>query len=203
MKPLPYPLIDPWLDGKPPPSLLVVPMEKQPPKGATLFGEDPTAGWMFSQSTVEWCMPFVAPFQPGDIVALTDGRWCRSLDGKLWREDYFDDMYNSIGEFPSRPTVFWQPASTMPPELARATVRILEVLRPKQVQDITEDECYAFGLQDIDRGCKGAGCVAGEIIEVYESIKEVLQCEWDRWWPNYPWDNKPWAWMLRAERTEA
>lgn len=89
----------------------------------------------------------------------------------------------------------WRSPVTMPREAARIFLKVNNV-RAERLQDITEDDCFAEGinLDDIysDREC---GCPTPR--DVYGFMWNSLNAK-----KGYPYAANPWVWAVEFERTE-
>ncbi|MGJ5994163.1 hypothetical protein ACSBR8_03035 [Pseudomonas aeruginosa] len=107
-------------------------------------------------------------------------------------------VYRSDGEMPnvqwhhvgdSQP-VRWTPSIHMPRRASRILLEITAV-RVERLQDITEDQAIAEGIDTHPMGFYGNGCITagGAFLELWESING-----YGRWAAN------PWVWVVEFRR---
>lgn len=128
------------------------------------------------------------PWQPGDVLAGREA-WSRRLDVDpaedpekarqyvLYRADgegQFDDAWHP---YMSQ----WRPASAMPRWAVRHWLRVVAVMPPCRVRQLSHKEMEATG-------CKLFGC-------------QGFVGQWDRRFRRYPWESA-WCWRVKVERSE-
>ena len=98
----------------------------------------------------------------------------------------------------------WRPSIHMPYWACRLK-RNVKRTWVERVRDISEEDCYAEGAKDTDRGCLGAYVFAGEIAESYESIHDVFRSLWDSIYAKdgFGWSENPWVFGCEFERRAA
>ena len=104
------------------------------------------------------CMPFYAPYQPGDILYVRE-TWAESADGYVYRADNPDS--DGWG---------WRPSIHMPREAARIFLRVTDV-RVERLRDITEEQAQAEGLY--------RGWALTETSSVASTAKQAFMWVWD------------------------
>lgn len=85
----------------------------------------------------------------------------------------------------------WHPSIFMPRWASRIQRKIISV-RPERLQDITEAEAKAEG---VDPALAGTDC--GEPLKTYRTGFVYL---WNRINPEHPWSINPWIWRIEFER---
>jgi hypothetical protein len=92
----------------------------------------------------------------------------------------------------------WRPSIHMPRWASRIDLRVKSV-RIERVQDITEDDVKAEGMESFRDYCMG-------ISDFDETLtnRELFKIVWDSINANggYGWDANPWAWAIEFERVE-
>jgi len=84
--------------------------------------------------------------------------------------------------------VKWRPSIHMPRVVSRLTQTLLEV-RVERLQDITEDDCKAEG---VDTLVEGGIVECGRRKTVYRELWDHLNAK-----RGFPWDSNPYVWVLK------
>lgn len=90
--------------------------------------------------------------------------------------------------------VRWRPSIFMPRWASRITLEITTSVRVERLNDISDADCFAEGIQSvIDAvGRKGDGSARGEFRALWDSIN-AKKC---------PWASNPWVWVVEFRRIE-
>ncbi|MED8000908.1 hypothetical protein [Pseudomonas aeruginosa] len=140
--------------------------------------------WDESGNMVDWTpdrpatpireLPFGSGYYSGHAIYAADGpmEWAGDDDG--------------VGE----PRSAWKPSIHMPRAISRILLEITAV-RVERLQDITEDQAIAEGIDTHPMGFYGNGCITagGAFLELWESINGD-----GRWAAN------PWVWVVEFRR---
>ncbi|HBO1777891.1 hypothetical protein [Pseudomonas aeruginosa] len=140
--------------------------------------------WDESGNMVDWTpdrpatpireLPFGSGYYSGHAIYAADGpmEWAGDDDGG--------------GE----PRSAWKPSIHMPRAISRILLEITAV-RVERLQDITEDQAIAEGIDTHPMGFYGNGCITagGAFLELWESINGD-----GRWAAN------PWVWVVEFRR---
>ena len=114
---------------------------------------------------------------------------------------------NGFVSFPDEPRLFeyastkgWRPSIHMPRWASRLTLRVTDV-RVQRVQDISEEDAIAEGVERVGDRYKGYMQVFGEDYcpatakTAFSQLWEVLNAK-----RGYGWDANPWVWAISFER---
>ena len=111
------------------------------------------------------------------LAFRADGEEFEDADGGLWEPK-------------------WQPSSQMPKELARIWLEITDI-RVERLQDISEEDCLAEGVNRIDHGREGNFYSAfrneqhpKNWIDPDDAFREL----WESMYSG--WDANPWVWAI-------
>lgn len=132
--------------------------------------------------------------RPGDVLWVRE-TWQKVVDFPSGEEKFiYREYYRSRGS-PAADAWKWRPSIHMPREAARLFLKV-KAVRVERLQEITEDDCFAEGinLDDIysDREC---GCPTPR--DVYGFMWNSLNAK-----KGYPYAANPWVWAVEFERTE-
>ncbi|HBO6815976.1 TPA: hypothetical protein L4857_005820 [Pseudomonas aeruginosa] len=140
--------------------------------------------WDESGNMVDWTpdrpatpireLPFGSGYYSGHAIYAADGpmEWAGDDDGG--------------GE----PRSAWKPSIHMPRAISRILLEITAV-RVERLQDITEDQAIAEGIDTHPMGFYGNGCITagGAFLELWESING-----------DGSWAANPWVWVIEFRR---
>ena len=157
----------------------VRPFEKQPPPCIRHLTRSESGAWVFDweASTIHAAVGHIlskepeyhAPHQPGDVLAVAEEWWERSIQGlkrRRWEE--------------STPVIN-QPAETMPPELARHHLTITAV-QPVQVTKLTIQQLATIGYSQ----------------KLSPAARYKFATYWNATY-SLPFEKEPWAWLYSVK----
>lgn len=151
-------------------------------------------------------------YQPGDICYVKEGlRFDPRAHGAIYAADnerVWEPAHPEGSKLTRLPFLWrWQrdclPSRYMPRAAARMWLKVMGV-RAQQVQEITEADVLAEGIERVEREdphlhrhfykIPGEDCL-GSYAYVYQ------EC-WDALNPKHPWESNPWVWVYDIMRTE-
>lgn len=170
------------------------------------------------------------PYLKANVTARDDGivdriypQW--QVRDRLWvRETFFDHGDNGDPSMPlderveyraepwdrqceDREAGPWTPSIHMPRKLSRLTLT-LSGIRPERLQDISEEDAVAEGIERSDEPgiarwpflgalhpIKGTPKVFATAVQAYRSLWDSLNAK-----RGYGWDANPWVWVLAFAR---
>ncbi len=148
------------------------------------------------------CMPFYAPYQPGDILYVRE-TWTTLVGSYLYKADQKPGMMH-----PGK----WRPSIHMPKEAARIFLRVKDV-RVEHLQEISElDILEKEGLSvEFPKPKPSYMSLAYTETRLKPAVRKAFADLWettikpaDR--PQYGWEANPWVWVIsfrRISREEA
>ncbi len=147
-----------------------------------------------------WTCPFGTP---GDRL------WVKETFAQLpgyieiaYRADFEKFTDDNCFRWPPK----WRPSIHMPRALSRITLEITDAY-PEQVQDITEKDAWAEGMEALDGSFNEAALCA--TAKRYDLCVEDSRCIYAHLWDSLyakrglGWDVNPWIWVVKFKRTEA
>ena len=152
-----------------------------------------------------WVFEIKPKYQPGDIL------WVRETWGHIAHPNYnqggYDEWFvykaSKQGELPE--DFKWRPSIHMPREAARIFLKVTNI-RVEKVQDITEDDVIAEGMNaGICQNCgknsypEPCGCEnpQPEYIGAFAYLWNIINKK-----RGYGWSKNPWVWVIEFERVE-
>lgn len=131
---------------------------------------------------------------------LGDRLWGRETfficqDGPIYRADFIGDhtkIAPNGGTFIE--SVKWKPSIFMPRSASRILLEITNV-RVERLQDITEEDAIAEGVEPVEWG-EDMGGMPGDFTSYVEGFKDVWQSI------NGPdsWEQNPWVWVIEFKK---
>lgn len=134
------------------------------------------------------CMPFYAPYQPGDILYVRE-TWTTLLGSYIYKADQKPGFKN-----PGK----WRPSIHMPREAVRIFLRVTDV-QVERLQKITPEQIDAEGCKEWAHSAK-----TGELLPSGPSWFKIA---WNKTIKPkdralYGWEANPWVWVIEFERCE-
>lgn len=134
---------------------------------------------------------------PGDRLWVAESYWYRDA-----MHDEF--LYEADGEKVNGQWNEWHPAEEMPMLSSRITIEITDV-RVERVQDITEKDSYAEGIDDVrvGRGMSeddlvnvmgGALIATSNDSPIIYKFRRLCDSIYDK--KGFDWDVNPWVWVI-------
>ena len=143
-----------------------------------------------------FCCPYGSP---GDLLWVRETHWI-SNSGERDENGHPLTAYRADSEMPSWMWggERWRPSIHMPRWASRLTLRVTDV-RVERVQDITEDDIRAEGLDGSHQMTDGHGIGMG-----YFDGRAWFRETWDviNAKRGHGWDANPWVWVVSFERAE-
>ena len=201
------------------------------------FTDDHASAMFLVAGDMGYTAPVKCPYgQPGGLIWVreTHRRWCPeeeprgynwrvryaadgalSVTGTIWDEgpQYMNPSDTGLDVEPSK----WRPSIHMPRWASRLNLRLTDV-RVERVQDITQDDVFAEGVQlpvhpesgrlllDISSRYAPVNYLPLRFGGRYEwSASDVAVAHFASIWDRinsargYPWANNPWVWVLGFE----
>ncbi len=92
----------------------------------------------------------------------------------------------------------WKPSIHMPRAASRLTLKVTDV-RIERVQDITEEQCWKEGVENIDGqfDIHQLSEMAKTFDGTFEDAKALFACLWDSIYQN--WKENPYVWVIEFE----
>lgn len=165
-----------------------------------------------------WGGQIKPPYQDGDILYVREtwayGAGKISKDNIIYKADRVNDISRMLADVEGR----WRASIHMPKEAARIFLRVTDV-RAERLQDITEDDVCAEGVERIINSCEYMDFVT-DPPELCYNVNPCKDCiinysypelfgkmVWDatikkRDLPRYGWEANPWVWCIEFERVE-
>lgn len=134
-----------------------------------------------------------SPYQVGDVLYVRE-----TFDPEYWPWQYKNgrsDLYKADYEMWKNKSDFslprWKPSIHMPKEAARIFLRVTKI-KPKQLQDITDKEARAEGVNPATNNSGIAH--QAMFMKIWDSTipKKDLK--------KYGWNANPWVWVIEFER---
>lgn len=166
-----------------------------------------------------WHYPPVAPMidikcpygQPGDALWVKE-TWLKCSDGYVYRTNHYGDtvLVAKNGNTFDK-SVKWKPSTYMPREAARIFLRVTDI-RVERLQDITEEDVIAEGIDVFNNPCAAFGShgkyydysqkhrthtVADKLLN---TAKESYKTLWESINGEGSWDANPWVWVIKFKR---
>ncbi|MCH8851123.1 MAG: hypothetical protein IID41_00560 [Planctomycetes bacterium] len=146
----------------------------------------------------------LCPFSPGERV------WCK----EEWRVASLTvpGVISKTGEgvvyfvndpVPERSKSAWRPAADMPQHHSRLTLELASV-EPVQIQDVSEEDAIAVGIERVGPGAFGFRDYEGDVGATFEPWESFCTL-WDSTHtkPEEQWDANPWCWKEAWTKVEA
>jgi hypothetical protein len=121
-----------------------------------------------------WCRETWRPQHPYDLPGQE-----KPIYAADWTPEEFEQIYGK--------TWGWKPSIFMPRFASRITLEVVNV-RVERLQDISEADCVAEGIEDI-----GAGDLRGMFAVFWSSINDKR---------GYGWASNPWVWVVEFKKIE-
>lgn len=155
------------------------------------------------------CLKLVrCPFgQPGDLLWVRE-TWRPSLSGgfTVYRADRgTDERTKALARTHKDPTMRWHPSIHMPRCACRIVLKITNV-RVERIQQISEADCWAEGIEELDgyygnadicATAKRIGVPMDDARATYVHLWDALNSE-----RGYGWNSNPWVWVIEFKRVE-
>lgn len=136
-----------------------------------------------------WCNLPRCPYgDPGDLLYVKEA-WCESPD---WQPVRFRA---DGGESPG-PKGFWRSPLFLHKKDARLWLKILDV-RPERVQDITEEDARAEGVEPVLTAVPVSGKRWTDYRFGFRLVWDSINAK-----RGHGWDHNDWAWRIAFERTD-
>jgi len=102
------------------------------------------------------------------------------------------------------PEMLWRPSIHMPRWASRILLEVIDV-RVERLQDISEDQCIAEGIEGCVPGCQSPydGDGAPECDCMNLSYEESFQALWTSINGAKSWSANPWVWVVEFKRLQA
>lgn len=133
------------------------------------------------------------PYRPGDILYVRE-TWAKYMEmdsaKTVWlykADNPVKRIYDDNEMLCDDQRIRWCPSTQMPREAARIFLRVTDV-RAERLQDITEEQAEAEGVDNYPFTARGA------FFDLWNSTIKPA----DR--AIYGWDANPWAWVIEFER---
>ena len=161
-----------------------------------------------------WGGQIKSPYQDGDILYVRE-TWAKNenpnsnnFGGYEYRADYLGAHCCDL--------IDWSPSIYMPKEAARIFLRVTDI-RVERLQDMTEDDVCAEGVESIIRSCEHMdfSVVPPELCYNTNQCKDCIinysyqelfgKMVWDatikkKELPRYGWKANPWVWVIAFEK---
>ena len=131
---------------------------------------------------------------------------------RLWVRETFsvcvdsNIFYKADGKPDPWDGIKWKPSIHMPRVASRITLEITGV-RVEQLQDITNADCVAEGIEPIgdEQTIKGTGFTvqAGRLNDRYSTVRQLYSELWESINGPGAWNANPWVWVVEFKRLEA
>lgn len=182
--------------------------------------DTPGYDWMFRDKRMLWHDVTTArlidrwsPYKPGDRLWVRE-TWAHDADStEQARRAYEDLMGPIVGYGPywkaTDPylNVPWRPSVHMPRWASRITLEVLSV-RPERVQEISDDDAKAEGVETIPAFADGGWPWESYTSPVHSDVASetaVLAFSdiWNSIHGDGAWDANPWVWRVEFRRIDA
>ena len=90
----------------------------------------------------------------------------------------------------------WRPSIHMPRWASRITLEITDI-RCQRLQDISEEDCWSEGIEEIRYAGDEHGNLRGGVLEDYRALWDSIAN------PGAKWRDNPWVWAISFKRVEA
>jgi len=118
--------------------------------------------------------------------------------GAAWKADHDADALRIAKEYGAR----WRPSIHMPRWASRLTL-LVEAVRVERLQDISEADAKAEGVQwpdcdDFEPVYLGSLCMySGPARVAFKRLWDSINAK------THPWDSNPWVWVITFRRVES
>jgi hypothetical protein len=161
----------------------------------------------------EWELYFNCPYgKTGDRLWVKEP-WLKYCDLYFYRASDASSIPDSLLQM-GKPK--WEPSIFMPRSASRITLEIVNV-RVERLQDISEEDAIAEGIQKFDDGLDSYALAQGKEVTEYfygtqrlarscmgKTAKEAFRRLWDSINADCaPWDSNPWVWCVEFKRVTA
>ena len=155
---------------------------------------------------------FYKSYEVGDVLWVRE-TWAqldmdyRAVEGKLNGEEFkgCPIAYKANNDTPEH-FGCWRPSIFMPRTAARLSLKVTNI-RVERLQDITEDDAIAEGIEWTNEGPLHAHYLNHDLNASlnFKTSKEAFSSLWDSInnKRGYGWDINPWVWVVEFERVEA
>jgi len=165
-------------------TLIMRPVKPQPPVGLSKL-DVPGPLWTYTCCDRDWVCPF------GTVGDRLIGKetWAVHDDYVLYKADLPEVDWKEV--FEDTPNHRWLSPILMPRKLSRFTPEVTADPWCKQVQEMTAEECIAWGCQTNQREYD-AECL----------LRDLLARQWDAIYARrgLGWDAKTWMWGVTIRR---
>ncbi len=137
-------------------------------------------------------------YAAGDILWVRE-TWCKNGETYLYKAGcphLQDNMW-----------IKWRPSIFMPKEACRIKLRVTNV-RVERLQDITEEDAIAEGINWLDEACYSNNGWTPTFYDPDSGGSPVFRDGFTALWDSinakrgYGWDTNPWVWVIEFERVE-
>lgn len=154
--------------------------------------------------------------KPGDRLWVRE-TWRPALSGTHECFAYRADMKYRCGKDAPEPVMNgWKSSIHMPRKVSRLLLEVTEI-RVQRLQDISEEDAIAEGIQRFDDGLDAYALASGREVHEYfygtqklarscmeKTAKEAVRRLWDVINASkHPWINNPWVWVVSFKPVEA
>lgn len=155
-------------------------------------------------AAINWLTKHCPYGQPGDILWVRETWAHRHETATAGGVEY--TLVDEIIYKADNPDAIalWKPSIHMPREAARLFLRVKDV-RVERLQDISEADAQAEGIQWIEKGpVRGGHYTDGKAILSFKTAREAFQSLWDNipQRTDYTWHDNPWVWVIEFERVD-
>lgn len=137
------------------------------------------------KSTESWVKEFDLPkpkYQVGNVLWVRETWAPGCMGGYIYKAGHqYAERLQELKQ--------WKPSIHMPKLAARMFLRVTDV-RGERVQDITEDDAIAEGVQARNDTACGGTSARIAFAELWDSLNEKR---------GYGWSNNPWVWVYEFE----
>ncbi len=149
-----------------------------------------------------WAAGFVdieCPYgQIGDLLYVRETHHLSHTNAVTYRADFERDHFSDeeCGDDCSMTGESWRSSAQMPRHASRLTLRITRVWA-ERVQDISEADAEAEGIERFMDGHKTAGCISEfETSYAADSARQCFGHHWKSTHDNDSWNENPWVWVI-------
>jgi len=146
----------------------------------------------------------IAPWKNGEILWVRE-TWtpCATIDS--WLDDV--NLYAYKADYAGQEVPWkWRPSIHMPKTAARIWLRVTDV-RVERLQEITEDDALAEGIDWMDDACWDNGW-SPTLNDPDSGGEPLLRAGYASLWDSinakrgFGWDANPWVWVIEFESLE-
>lgn len=150
------------------------------------------AGKLNGGSSQYWeSSPYFCPYgRPGDTLWVRE-TWADNIPGCPNGITYRADHQDPNGDGPANP-IKWRPSIFMPRWASRINLTITGV-RVERLQDITEDDAKAEGIEQLGGGVGVLNHKYGMMTTLYAELWNSINGK------KHLWASNPWVWVIEFE----